>query len=401
LTPESERCLSQIVPRCIINTLSRRLRQFAVAAALACAAQAQALPLDARLNEQVITIPAGASQTISLETTLYKPDGDGPFPLLIINHGKAPGNPKLQQRDRFVYMATQFVRRGYAVLVPMRTGFAQSSGKYIDYGCNMTANGYTQASDIADVVQFARRQKWIDGERIVIAGQSYGGLASMALSTRELPGVRGVMNFAGGLKMHGGSCDWQAALVEAFGEYGRKNRIASLWMYGANDSYFGPELVSRMYGAFSANGGKAELVAYGPFKNDAHTMLGSRDGQQVWVPEVERFLFKLGMPIRETVALADPPAQPPSNYARLDDVAAVPYLPEQGREQYRDFLKREMPRAFAVSASGSWGWAEEGESPDMRALAACQAASKAPCKLYTVDNNVVWPDSGALATGGR
>ena len=368
---------------------------------LASAAHAQGLPLDARLNEQIITIPAGASQTISLETTLYKPAGEGPFPLLIINHGKAPGNPKLQQRDRFVYMATQFVRRGYAVLVPMRTGFAQSSGKYIDYGCNMTANGYTQASDIADVVQFARKQPWIDGERIVIAGQSYGGLASMALSTRELPGVRGVMNFAGGLKMHGGSCDWQSALVDAFGEYGRKNKIASLWMYGANDSYFGPELVGRMYDAFSANGGKAELVAYGPFKNDAHTMLGSRDGQQVWVPEVERFLFKLGMPIRETVALADPPAQAPTNYARLDDVAAVPFLPDQGREQYRDFLKRETPRAFAVSSSGSWGWAEEGESPDMRALAACQAASKAPCKLYTVDNSVVWPDSGALSTGGR
>ncbi|UGQ49036.1 alpha/beta hydrolase family protein [Massilia endophytica] len=330
---------------------------------------------------------------MALETTLYKPSGAGPFPLLIINHGKAPGNPKLQTRDRFVYMASQFVRRGYAVMVPMRTGFAQSTGRYVDYGCNMTANGYTQASDIADVVDYARQQPWIDPEHIVIAGQSYGGLASVALSTRELPGVRGIMNFAGGLKMHGGSCDWQKALVDAFGEYGRNNKIDSLWMYGANDSYFGPELVSRMYQAFRNNGGKAQLVAYGAFKNDAHTMLGSRDGQQIWVPEVERFLARVGMPTREVYALAEPPAQPPSNYAKIDDVAAVPFLPERGREQYRDFLKRELPRAFAVSSSGAWGWAEEGESPDARALAACQSASKEPCRLYSVDNDVVWTDS--------
>lgn len=380
------------------------LRHLVVSAA--CAAFAVALlpaaaanlpvPLDARLNEQVIMVPAGARLDVKLETTLFKPDGPGPFPLLIINHGKSPGDPKAQSRDRFVYMATQFVRRGYAVMVPMRTGFAHSTGTYSDFGCNMRANGYQQASDIADVVSYARAQNFIDGEHIVIAGQSYGGLASLAVSTQNLPGVRGIMNFAGGLKVHGGSCDWQGALVGAFAEFGRKNRIETLWMYGANDSYFSPALVNRMYSAFSGNGGKAHLVSYGAFKHDAHTMLGSRDGQSVWLPEVERFLAQVGMPTQEVYAVAEPAVQPASNFAALDDLAAIPFLPERGRQQYKAFLTKQTPRAFAVSASGAWGWAEEGEMPNERALAACQANSRTPCKLYTVDDYVVYNDTADL-----
>jgi hypothetical protein len=50
------------------------------------------------------------------------------------------------------------------------------------------------------------------------------------------------------------------------------------------------------------------------------------------------------------------------------------------------------PRAFAVSASGGWTWAEEGEDPDGRALATCSAKSKEPCRLYSVDDYVVWHD---------
>jgi len=336
-------------------------------------------------------VPAGLDGRTELETTLFKPDGDGPFPLLVINHGKSPGDPHAQPRDRFIYMATAFVRRGYAVMVPMRTGFARSTGRYADHGCNMTANGMTQAADIADAIRYARRQPWIDGARIVVAGQSYGGLATMALAARNVPGVRGVMNFAGGLKIHGNTCDWQNALVHAYAKYGRASMVASLWLYGANDSYFDPALASRMHAAYVDGGGDAELLAYGNFKNDAHTMLGSRDGEKIWLPAAERFLRRIGMPADDVVAIAAPPAPAATRFATLDDVGAIPYLPETGREQYRRFLSKQMPRAFAVSASGAWGWAEEGEDPNRRALAACQSQSRQPCHLYSVDTDVVWP----------
>ena len=259
----------------------------------------QELDVDFRLNEQIMSIPAGQGRLSSLQTTVFRPNGPGPFPLLIINHGKEAGDPRLQPRDRFIFMASAFVRRGYAVMVPMRQGFADSTGKYADHGCNMTANGYAQADDVRDAIAFAREQKWIDEDRIIVAGQSYGGLATMALGTQSLPGVRGLINFAGGLRDDGNYCDWRGELVRAFGEYGARNKVASLWLYGVNDSLFGPELVTRMHSAFTGAGGAARLVHFSAFKRDSHGVIASRDGEKIWWKETERFLDRVGMPTRE------------------------------------------------------------------------------------------------------
>ena len=348
------------------------------------------MPVNFRMNEQIILIPAGPDKRASLQTTVFRPNGPGPFPLLVINHGKEAGDPRRQRRDRFVFMATAFVKRGYAVMVPMRQGFADSTGTYADFGCNMTANGQAQAADVLDAVSFARDQTWIDPERIIIAGQSYGGLATIALGTQYVPGVRGLINFAGGLRNDGKHCDWRADLVRAFGTYGDSNKIPSLWLYGINDSLFAPALVSRMHTAFVSSGGQARLHEFAAFKRDSHGILASRDGEKIWWHEAERFLKQVGMPTEEVVAVGPPPALPQTDFAKLDDIAAVPYLSEQGRVAYRAYLDKLMPRAFAVSPSGAWCWAEEGEDPDTRALATCAEKSSQPCQLYSVDDYVVW-----------
>ncbi len=361
----------------------------------------QELPVDFRLNEQVIVVPAGPAKRASLQTTVFRPNGPGPFPLLIINHGKEAGAPHMQPRDRFIFMATAFVKRGYAVMVPMRQGFAASTGTYADHGCDMTANGHAQAADVLDTIDFARDQDWIDDDRIVVAGQSYGGMATIALGTQYVPGVRGLINFAGGLRDDGSYCDWRSELVRAFGTYGGNNKIPSLWMYGINDSLFGPDLVSRMHAAFVGNGGRARLHEFGAFKRDAHGMLASRDGEKIWWPAAERFLKQVGMPTAEMFAVGAPPALPKTDFAKVDDIAAVPYLSENGRAAYREYLDKMTPRAFAVSPSGAWCWAEEGEDPHARALATCAKKSNQPCQLYSVDDYVVWRDkAGAVASAG-
>jgi len=353
--------------------------------------------LDARLNEQVIMIPAiDGQEHVELQTTIFKPPGDGPFPLVLMNHGKEPGNPHYQKRDRFIFMSREFVKRGYAVAIPMRKGFAKSTGDYSDYGCNMTSNGQLQADDLQNALGYLSQQSWVDKNRIVVAGQSYGGLATMAFGTRSFPGVRGLINFAGGLRTSGGNCQWQSALVDAFSSYGAKSTLPSLWFYGENDSYFNHDVASKLYNAYMTSGGNAELVAYGAFKSDAHAMVGSRDGVKVWWPETEKFLQKIGMPTQEVVAIAEDAPIPPSNYAAMDNIDAVPYLREKGRAAYRSFLAKFSPKAFAVSPTGAWSWAEEGDDPVERALDSCQKTSNQPCKLYAVDDYVVWTDNPGL-----
>ena len=350
----------------------------------------QELELDFRMNEQVMQVPAGVDRRAMLETTVFRPNGPGPFPLLVINHGKDPGRPSAQPRDRFYHMASAFVKRGYAVMVPMRQGFANSTGRYRDRGCDMTANGYLQAEDIRSTLAFARAQSWIDGAHIVVAGQSYGGLATMALGTQDEPGVRGLINFAGGLRDDSDRCAWRSALVSAFAEYGANSRVPSLWLYGENDSLFGPELANRLHQAYGQAGGKARLIEFPSFKRDAHGMLASRDGEKIWLDDTMRFLKGVGMPTEVLHKVPPPPTPPRTDFAKLDDVEAVPFLSENGRRAYADYLTKMTPRAFAVSPSGAWTWAEEGEAPEARALATCSAKSTEPCKLYSIDDYVVW-----------
>jgi len=47
------------------------------------------------LNEAVIDVP---DDDITLETTVFKPDGAGPFPMIVFNHGKLPGDSHAQPR---------------------------------------------------------------------------------------------------------------------------------------------------------------------------------------------------------------------------------------------------------------------------------------------------------------
>ena len=381
--------------------LTRRLALFTAAAATAAtftvsaAAQSTAATpgIDPTVNEQIVMLPVVENgKAFQFETTLFKPPGEGPFPLLVMNHGKDRGSPADQHRDRFLALSREFVKRGYAVAVPMRKGFSKSTGTYTDFGCNMKDNGQQQADDVQAALDALVKLPYVDRDRIIIAGQSYGGLATVAFGTRSYPGVRGLINFAGGLRIDGGGCDWKTSLVKAASHYGARSSLPSLWFYGENDSYFNHPLAQQMQAAYQAGGGAAQLVAYGNFKNDAHGMVGSRDGVAIWLPDTERFLKSIGMPADEVVAIADTPRPPATAYAPVNSVESVPGMSAQGKAGYREYLAKGAPRAFAISGSGAWSWAEEGDDPSERALTACQKNSRTPCLLYSVDNDVVWRD---------
>ncbi|HEY4316445.1 MAG TPA: CocE/NonD family hydrolase [Herbaspirillum sp.] len=358
-------------------------------------AQSTEVPaLDQTLNEQVMMLPVGTGFfSYTLETTIFRPPGEGPFPLLLMNHGKTAGiDNHFQPRARYLAIARQFVARGYAVIIPMRKGFSQSSGMYVGEGCNIAANGVAQADDLQSTLDFATAQPWIDATRIIVAGQSHGGLATLAFGMRNYPGVKGLIDFAGGLRVTAKNCNWESALLSAFTQYARKTEVPSLWFYGANDSYFSPEVARRLATAYTQAGGHAKLIAYGPFKNDSHGMSSSQAGVAVWWPETERFLQSLGLPTARTVQLAGAVVPPASHFAPLAEVSALPYVKDTGREGYRIFLTKSAPRAFAISPSGAWGYStvDNGEDTAALALARCRKFSKLPCALYAVDDQVVW-----------
>ncbi|ABO56016.1 MULTISPECIES: dienelactone hydrolase family protein [Burkholderia] len=343
----------------------------------------------ANLNEQIISIPADASGSVMLEATLFKPNGPGPFPLVVFNHGKNTGDLHQQPRSRPLAFAREFVRRGYAVIAPNRQGFAGSGGTYRQEGCNVGKNGLAQAADVDATVRYMSHQPYVDASRIVVAGTSHGGLVSVAYGTEAAPGVRGIINFSGGLRQD--LCDgWQRNLVDAFGQYGAHTSVRSLWLYGDNDSVWTPGLVAQMHDAYVSHGTQAQFVDYGRYKDDAHRLIVDRDGVPVWWPAVHAFLAELNLPTSVRYAVANPHEPKATGYASIDSVDAVPFLDEAGREGYRHFLNQHPSRAFAVSSEGAWSWAEGGDDPMALALDNCSKQSAGACRLYAVNDRVVW-----------
>ncbi len=345
------------------------------------------------LGESIVFIKNDRLFPVDLETTVFRPEGAGPFPVVIINHGKETGNNRLQPRARYLPAVREFLQRGYAVVLPMRQGFSKSGGAAVGEGCNIAGNGEAQADEIRPVVAWIEKQTWADASRMVMLGQSHGGLTTLAYAQKPHPGVKLFVNFAGGLKFTN-NCMWEFALKDAFASYGARTRVPSLWFYGENDSYFPPVVIGPAYQAYVKAGGQAEMVAFGSFGVDAHGMFSSYDGLPIWWQRVEDKLQSLNLPtavVHPQYARAKRMSAPaPSGFASVDDAEKLPHVPQAGRDGYRAFLQRPTPRAFSIAPSGAWGWAHGGEDPLQRAQDNCNRKGKGDCRLYAVDDQTVW-----------
>ena len=98
-----------------------------------------------------------------------------------------------------------------------------------------------------------------------------------------------------------------------------------------------------------------------------------------------------------TPALVVSPADQASMTVNIDNIDALPSKSFRSKMLYRDWLTKAPPRAFALAADGSayrtWGVTTDPNVPQdvpERAIHRCIKAGKQGCKLYAVDNSVVW-----------
>jgi tetratricopeptide (TPR) repeat protein len=106
-----------------------------------------------------------------------------------------------------------------------------------------------------------------------------------------------LVNFAGGLRQS--NCtSWESTLIRAFSDYGEKTKLPSIWFYGDNDSYFTKEVYSEMFARYNKANPQAQLVAFGEFGQDSHSLFGSKAGRAIWEPHLETFMNKLGLPTK-------------------------------------------------------------------------------------------------------
>jgi len=263
---------------------------------LAIATAAQAAPYE----ESLVRAPVEeGARRVLIDVTVFRPAAGGPFPLVVLSHGspRDAADRRLDGRQRLSAQAEPFLALGYAVLVPTRRGYGKSGGEWAEGygGCSdpdYYSAGLESARDIRAAVDAVRREPWADTRRVVLAGQSAGGFGSVAASAGAFDGLVGVINFAGGRgSLANDDVCGEDRLVAAMSRYGKSARVPELWLYSANDRFFGPGLARRMYRAFVAAGGNAQFVQAPAVGLDGHAYFARAIDD--WAPRVRAFLARL------------------------------------------------------------------------------------------------------------
>lgn len=244
---------------------------------------------------QYVWIPF--NESIKLEANIYRPAGAGPHPLAIINHGRAgASNRSRENPGQFEAQAQWFVKRGFAVVVPVRRGYGKSGGGDVEHNSPYEPYrfGMAGAASIKAVADYMTKQADIDAKKILLVGFSAGGLTSIAAASQPFEGLVGVVNFAGGTRTSLSNIDDEKLLYPAFTKFGKTVTVPTLWIFAYNDSYFPLNFREGMYKAFTAAGGKATMVK---LESDASHLIFPRSATiPLWEPAVSEFLESIQKP---------------------------------------------------------------------------------------------------------
>nr|WKF59311.1 hypothetical protein HUO10_003820 [Paraburkholderia busanensis] len=343
----------------------------------------------AGMRDETVQVPLRAGLfAVNLTARIYTPPGDGPFPLVVINHGKSPGNAAFQNDESFYGQSLEFVRRGYAVIVPTREGFGTSGGRYVSDNCNVADAARHWANSVEAAIGYARTLPYVDSTHIVVIGQSQGGITTVALGERNLPGVLGIVNIAGGARDD--KCSgWQESLVRDYRDFGSRSTVPAIFLYGDNDSYWGNgELSRRFFDAYREGNPNTQYVDEGVAADgNSHMIFHHYAGERIWLPPVGRFFESLGLNWR--IRYADPHQ---GKTVAIDNIDIVPYRDINpgigaGMEHFLHADPR-AGRAIAIAPNGHYGFAT-GKDAQTKAMNFCAEVNGIGCRLYAIDDQLV------------
>jgi dienelactone hydrolase len=237
-------------------------------------------------------------QTTAAHALLFRPPGDGPFPLAVIAHASTESRLRRAQmpQPRYRALASWLVARGFAVLVPERPGHGATGGRYLEDqgGCDEAdyfRAGEATADSIAVALGYMRQQAFIRQGGTVILGHSAGGWGALALAGQNPQGVIAVIAFSPGRGGHANDSPNQVCapdrLMTAAAEFGKAARVPVIWLVARNDSYFAPLLSRQMADAFRSGGDSVDFRALPEFRSEGHWLAETDGGEAVYGPPLD------------------------------------------------------------------------------------------------------------------
>jgi dienelactone hydrolase len=122
--------------------------------------------------------PVGPS--LEIPATLIKPEGEGPFPAVVIVHDCSGLGPRSSGAP--LRWARELVPQGYVVIIPdsfLSRGLADGVC-LIPGSQTVSVNGNVRAADAYGALAALRALPYVDGKRIGILGGSHGGWTTLA-----------------------------------------------------------------------------------------------------------------------------------------------------------------------------------------------------------------------------
>ncbi len=231
---------------------------------------------------------------LRIQAYLYRPDGAGPFPAVIYNHGSRPVGRE-RQSVRFEHIGGLLARAGYAVLVPERRGYGRSDGPTWTEEVGKSRERVVprleaETDDVLAAFAYLRTLPFVDSRRIGIMGWSFGGIVTMFAVSRSREFAVAV-NQAGGAMTWNGSAAIRSALVAA----AEKATTPTLLLVAENDRT--TESITAVAEVLERRGVSHRMVIYPPFAPPRTLGAGapghqvfSAQGLPVWKEDMLEFL---------------------------------------------------------------------------------------------------------------
>src|SRR5215470_10715266 len=195
---------------------------------------------------------------------LYVPEGKGPFPAVLWNHGseKRPGwQPQL---------ASFYNSHGFVFFLPHRRGQGKSPGPYImdeirGSGTSLAAVQAQEAAneDVVAAMNWLKKQPEVDTSRIVVSGCSFGGIQTLLTAEKGL-GARAFIAFAPAAQSWG-----NGALDQMLEDAVQRAKAPVFILQAKNDYSIQPaEVLGKIA---KAHGGQAKIYpAFGTSPQEGH-----------------------------------------------------------------------------------------------------------------------------------